>query len=91
MHNVAAVNAIKISVYPNTYIYRSERQEDKYALLHAYHRTMDENSDRQDDATNPSKYKDRIGRKTSINAECLVGLRNGRVKMFIDYARVWYY
>lgn len=62
MHDtcIAAVNAIKISVYPNTYIYRSERQEDKYALLHAYHRTMDENSDRQDDASNPSKYKDRI-------------------------------
>ncbi|CDH50968.1 nuclear mrna via spliceosome-related [Lichtheimia corymbifera JMRC:FSU:9682] len=55
--STAAVNAIKISVYPNTYIYRSERQEDKYALLHAYHRTMDENSDRQDDASNPIGYR----------------------------------
>ncbi|KAI9316768.1 Cullin repeat-like-containing domain protein [Dichotomocladium elegans] len=29
-----------------------ERHEDKYALLHAYRRTMDENSDNQDDPSN---------------------------------------
>ena len=48
-------NAIKISVYPNTFIFRSEKQEEKYALLHAYRRTMDENDDRQDDQPNSSK------------------------------------
>ncbi|KAI9259607.1 Cullin repeat-like-containing domain protein [Phascolomyces articulosus] len=49
-------NAIKISVYPNTFLYRSERQEEKFALLHAYRRTMDENDDRQEDTPNGMGY-----------------------------------
>ncbi|KAI8142748.1 Cullin repeat-like-containing domain protein [Fennellomyces sp. T-0311] len=44
-----------VSVYPNTFVFRSERPEDKYALLHAYRRTMDENGDRQEDPPNASK------------------------------------
>ncbi|OBZ84285.1 Exocyst complex component EXO84 [Choanephora cucurbitarum] len=40
-------NAIRVVVYPDTFIYRSERVEDKIGLLHAYRRLVD---DRDDDA-----------------------------------------
>ncbi|KAI9476614.1 Cullin repeat-like-containing domain protein [Zychaea mexicana] len=60
------INAIKISVYPNTFVYRSERPEDKFALLHAYRRTMDENGDRHEDQPNSSdNAKD--GKDAEIN------------------------
>ncbi|KAI8647760.1 Cullin repeat-like-containing domain protein [Parasitella parasitica] len=43
-------NALRIVVYPETFIYRSERIEDKLGLLNAYRRLMDDNDDRQLDA-----------------------------------------
>ncbi|KAI7850919.1 Cullin repeat-like-containing domain protein [Circinella umbellata] len=57
-----------ISVYPNTFIFRSEKQEEKYALLHAYRRTMDENDDRQDDQPNSyTRNHGKDGNDTEIN------------------------
>ncbi|ORY93831.1 Cullin repeat-like-containing domain protein [Syncephalastrum racemosum] len=43
-------NAIKVAMYPYTFLYRAERPEDKLAFVHAYKRAMDENDDRQQDA-----------------------------------------
>ncbi|GAA5808941.1 hypothetical protein MFLAVUS_002341 [Mucor flavus] len=43
-------NALRIVVYPDTFIYRSERVEDKMGLLNAYRRLIEENDDRQLDA-----------------------------------------
>lgn len=43
-------NTLRIVVYPETFIYRSERIEDKLGLLNAYRRLIDENDDRQLDA-----------------------------------------
>ncbi|KAG2189612.1 hypothetical protein INT46_003359, partial [Mucor plumbeus] len=40
-------NALRIVVYPETFIYRSERIEDKLGLLNAYKRLMDDNDDKQ--------------------------------------------
>lgn len=40
-------NALRLVVYPETFIYRSERIEDKMGLLNAYRRLIDENDDRQ--------------------------------------------
>lgn len=43
------MNAVKISVYPNTYMFRSERAEDKMPLLMAYKRVMDDQDDQHED------------------------------------------
>lgn len=43
------MNAVKISVYPNTFLFRSERPEDKIALLIAYKRAMDDQGDQHED------------------------------------------
>ncbi|CAO3656357.1 unnamed protein product [Mucor hiemalis] len=43
-------NALRIVVYPETFIYQAEHIEDKLGLLNAYKRLIDENDDRQLDA-----------------------------------------
>lgn len=48
-------NALRIVVYPETVIYRSERIEDKLGLLNAYKRMIDDNDDRQLDAPQSGK------------------------------------
>lgn len=53
-------NALRIVVYPETFIYQAEHIEDKLGLLNAYKRLIDENDDRQLDA--PQSGKKRKGR-----------------------------
>ncbi|CAO3639382.1 unnamed protein product [Mucor fragilis] len=48
-------NALRIVVYPETFIYRSERIEDKLGLLNAYKRLIDDNDDKQLDAPQSGK------------------------------------
>ncbi|KAI7904033.1 Cullin repeat-like-containing domain protein [Cokeromyces recurvatus] len=43
------INALRIVVYPETFIYQAERQEDKVGFLNAYKRLIDDNDDRQTD------------------------------------------
>lgn len=49
-------NALRIVVYPETFIYRSERIEDKLGLLNAYKRLIDDNDDKQLDAPQSGKF-----------------------------------
>lgn len=60
-------NALRIVVYPETFIYQAEHVEDKLGLLNAYKRLIDENDDRQLDA--PQSGKKRKGRSILI---CLI-------------------
>lgn len=48
-------NALRIVVYPQTFIYRSERIEDKLGLLNAYKRVMEDHDDKPLDT--PVSYK----------------------------------
>ncbi|KAI9472182.1 MAG: Cullin repeat-like-containing domain protein [Benjaminiella poitrasii] len=41
------INALRIVVYPETFIYQAERIEDKLGLLNAYRRLIDDNDDKQ--------------------------------------------
>ena len=50
-------NALRIVVYPETFIYRSERIEDKLGLLNAYKRLMDDNDDKQLDTPQSGKFQ----------------------------------
>ncbi|KAI8352539.1 Cullin repeat-like-containing domain protein [Blakeslea trispora] len=50
-------NALRVVVYPDTFIYRSERVEDKMGLLHAYRRLVDDHHD-DDSSHRPSSSLD---------------------------------
>ncbi|RCH88784.1 exocyst complex component exo84 [Rhizopus stolonifer] len=50
-------NALRVVVYPDTFIYRSERVEDKLDLLDVYRRMIEENDDRQLDTPQPDIRK----------------------------------
>ncbi|GAN06766.1 nuclear mRNA splicing protein [Mucor ambiguus] len=51
------VNALRIVVYPETFIYRSERPEDKLGLLNAYRRLIEDNDDKQLDAPQSAEIR----------------------------------
>jgi hypothetical protein len=61
-------NALRIVVYPETFIYRAERPEDKIGLLNAYRRMLDNNDDSQMEMPQSGKIK----LKKSINHVAMV-------------------
>lgn len=51
------VNALRVVVYPDTFIFQAEHVEDKLGLLNAYKRLIDENDDRQLDAPQSADFR----------------------------------